>query len=103
MGFPGDEAVRFADAVRSRTTKVESFVNEMVNVHHAQATVARDKDMIHGKIAESVGVDAFNQTVRKKLVAYFVHSVKQVVLNHRHDTLDQQQHPVYSSIMPMLL
>jgi hypothetical protein len=42
-------------------------------VRMADATVRDDLAMIHGKIEEDIGLDAFNRIVRQKLMAHLVY------------------------------
>lgn len=87
MGFPRDEAVRFAEAVYNLEADVDTLINRNVDVHQARATVERDLQMIQMKIEDSVGLDGFNRTLRTKLMAHFVRSVadarSEKLLSHR--------------------
>ena len=74
LGLPKSEAVRFTKAVYDDfEANVVSIVETKVDVLKAQATEDADREMILGQIRGSVGVQSFNDVLRSKLMAYFVH------------------------------
>jgi len=72
-GFPHAAAVRFAKAVRDLEADVDHIVLDKVDVRRAQATKEEDLKMIQTNIETTVGQDTFNNMLRDKLMAHFVH------------------------------